>query len=166
MGQSENIPNKVYWNTVYKSFFSFILSLFPLWQPEQGSLLEGPELFPISLVFKRWHPSVSWQWFSYWKSSGRLRGECICTSFLSNQWASLQAQLVWLIDCKDSQNEQLNHLTAWFPHQVLTHPKLHMLQYLQSCHCCTTLTGNSLLTEVLGEPIKIWNQISLACFTF
>ena len=24
---------------------------------------------------------------------------------------SLQSQLVWLIDCKDSQNEQLDHLT-------------------------------------------------------
>lgn len=124
-----------------------------------GSLLEGPELFLITLLFKRWHPSVSWQWFRYWTSLGSQRGECICSSSLCHHWASLQAQLVWLMDCKDSQIEQLTHLTAWFPHHVLTQPKLHMSQYLQHSHCCTTLTGNTLLTEVLWEPIKMWNQI-------
>lgn len=94
---------------------------------------------------------------------GRQHGPSIC---LNHQWVPLQAQLVWLIDYKDSQNEQLDHLTIWFPLHVLTQAKLHMLQYLQSCHCHKTLTRHLLWTGPLQEPIKIRNQLTLACLSF
>ena len=103
--------------------------------------------------------------FSDWRGFGGQRGQSICFPFLSNQGVSLQAQLVWLIDCKDSQNEQLDHLTIWFPCHVLTQSKLHMLQYLQSCHCYKTLTGHSQSTGALWEPIKIGIQLPLACLS-
>lgn len=61
-----------------------------------GSLLEGPELFLITLLFKRWHPSVSWQWFRYWTSLGSRLGEGICSSSLSS--ASVSAGSVGLTD--------------------------------------------------------------------
>lgn len=61
-----------------------------------GSLLEGPELFLITLLFKRWHRSVSWQWFRYWMSLGSQRGECICSRSLSS--VSVSAGSVSLTD--------------------------------------------------------------------
>lgn len=103
---------------------------------------------------------------SFRMGPGGQHGQSICFHFLNNQQVSLQAQLAWLIDREDSQNEQLDHLTIWFLHHVLTQSKLHMLQYLQSCHCYKTLTRHLLLTGALGEFIKIRNQLTLACLSF